>query len=171
MTDQPPTDDTETWTSRQLAVRIADLIDEKQGADTVVLEVGPAFQVTDFFVITQGQNKRHLSAIAEHVAKELKQDGLYRMGGSSLHDDDWVLLDFGVVVFHAFSAEARSYYDLENLWGECEKVDWLAESTVDRTVPEAVADDEDEEDDEPVASDTASDSASDSEATDSETTD
>ena len=122
--DSPADSSTETWTSEELAVRIAHLADEKQGAGIVILNVGPALQVTDYFVITEGLNRRHISALGEHVAKELKKDGLHRMGGSSLHDDDWVLLDFGAVVFHAFSSEARGFYDLENLWGDCERVEW-----------------------------------------------
>ena len=122
--DLPADPASETWTALQLAERIAELADEKQGDRIVILHVGPALAVTDYFVIAGGQNRRHIAALAENVAKELKKDGLYRMGGSALNEDDWVLLDYGAVVFHAFSEEARGYYDLENHWGDCERIDW-----------------------------------------------
>jgi ribosome-associated protein len=110
------------WTSLDLALRIADLLDEKQAQATVVLEVTAAVQVTDYFVIAGGQNRRHINVLAEHVARELKKDGVYRMGGTDLHDEQWVLLDFGPVVLHVFAPEAREFYDLENLWGDCRRV-------------------------------------------------
>lgn len=110
------------WSSKDLATRIARLADEKQATKIVLLDVGQAIQVADYFVICDGQNRRHLGVIASHVAKELKQEGIYRMGGSPLDDDNWVLLDFGPVVLHAFSPKARGYYDLENLWGDCKRL-------------------------------------------------
>ena len=112
------------WSSKDLAIRIARLADDKQAAKIVILDVAQAIQVADWFVICDGQNRRHLGVIAQHVAKELKQDGIYRMGGSSLDDENWVLLDFGPVVLHAFDPKARGYYDLENLWGDCPRLRW-----------------------------------------------
>lgn len=114
------------WTTKKLAITIARLADEKQGANIVVLDVAQAIQVADYFVVCEGQNKRHLHVIAENVAKLLKKDGIYRMGGSPMADENWVLLDFGPVVLHAFSTKARAFYDLENLWGDCKRVRWQA---------------------------------------------
>ena len=36
------------------------------------------------------------------------------------------MLDYGNVVIHIFDDEARSYYDLENLWAEAKRVDIAA---------------------------------------------
>lgn len=116
-----------TWTTLDLARRIATLADERQAERTVILHVEEDIRVTDYFVITEGLNKRHLNAIAAHVVKELKKDGVHRMGGSSMDDQQWVLLDFGSVVLHVFSREAREFYDLDNLWGDCPRVPLVAE--------------------------------------------
>jgi ribosome-associated protein len=114
------------WTTKKLAVTIARLADEKQAGDILVLDVGQAIQVSDYFVLASGQNRRHMGVIGEFVASQLKKDGFYRMGGSPQPDESWVLLDFGPVVLHVFSPKARKFYDLENLWGDCPRVKWKA---------------------------------------------
>ena len=129
----------ERWDSTELARRIAALADEKKAVGTVLVHVEPALQVADWFVITQGRNRRHLSVLAEHVAKELKQHGIYRLAGTPFNDENWVVLDFGSVVLHVFSPQAREFYDLENLWGECESIPW---KPADARAP---GDDEDED--------------------------
>src|SRR2546426_7375006 len=115
---------TKKWTTLQLAKRIARLSDERLGEKIVLLDVGQAIQVADYFVIVEAKNRRHIHTIAESVASELKKEGFYRLGGSPMNDENWVLLDFGPVVLHVFSAKARSFYDLENLWGECKRLRW-----------------------------------------------
>ncbi len=121
-----PSKRTRPWSTLQLAKRIARLADEKLAERIVLLDVGQALQVADYFVIAEGKNRRHLAVVAEYVASELKKDGVYRMGGSTVADDSWVLLDFGPVVLHVMSGKGRAFYDLENLWGECKRIRWQA---------------------------------------------
>ena len=112
----------ERWDSQELARRIAAWADDKRAKNIVLLHVTEALQVTDWFVIASARNRRHLSVVAETVAKELKQYGIHRLAGTPFKDENWVVLDFGSVVLHVFSPAAREYYDLENLWGDCERI-------------------------------------------------
>jgi len=114
------------WSTLQLAKEIARLADDKLADDIVVLDVGQAIQVADYFVIASGKNGRHINSVAESVASELKKEGIYRIAGTPMHDENWVLLDFGPVVLHVFSPKSRGYYDLENLWGDCRRIRWQA---------------------------------------------
>jgi ribosome-associated protein len=116
------------WSTLQFARKIARIADEKLAERIVVLDVGQAIQVADYFVIAEGKSPRHIRSVAESVAAELKKDGIHRIGGSTRSDDNWALLDFGPVVLHVFSSRARAFYDLENLWGECKRVRWQARS-------------------------------------------
>ncbi len=134
-----PTKRTKKWSALQLAKAVARLADEKLATDVVVLDVGQAIQVADYFVVADGKNGRHINAIAESVASELKKDGVYRIGGSPLHDENWVLLDFGPVVLHVFSAKSRAYYDLENLWGDCKRIRWRAPVRKAKSADESAA--------------------------------
>ena len=40
-----------------------------------------------------------------------------------LRSDIWVLMDFGCVIVHVFTDEARKFYNLERLWSDAEAVD------------------------------------------------
>jgi ribosome-associated protein len=114
------------WSTLQLAKRVARLADEKLAERVVLMDVGQAIQVADYFVIAEGKNRRHIATIAESVAVELKKEGFQRLGATPPPDDNWVLLDYGAVVLHVFSAKGRAFYDLENLWGDCRRLRWQA---------------------------------------------
>ncbi len=127
-------DDGARWDSAALARHVARFAAEKKAEHIVLMDVEAALQVTDWFVIAEGRNKRHMNAIAENVARELKRFGIHRLAGTPFTDEQWIVLDFGPVVLHVFSHDARGFYDLENLWSDCERTDYAAE-------PETSADD------------------------------
>ena len=113
-------DEVRQWAS--IAARAAD---DKQGADIVVLEVGPVLAITDAFVITSGSNPRQVRTIAEEVEVQVKRAGgpaPLRIEG--LDDQRWVLLDYGDFVVHVFLQEVREFYELERLWGDAAVIDW-----------------------------------------------
>lgn len=112
-------------TTAERAVLAARAAADKQGADTVVLEVGDVLGIVDYFVITSGSNSRQVRTIAEEVEEQVKRaggPGPIRTEG--LDDASWVLLDYGDVVVHVFLAETREFYDLERLWRDVGRLDW-----------------------------------------------
>ena len=111
---------------RQWAAIAARAADDKKARDTVVLEVGPVLAITDAFVITSANNARLVRTVAEEVerqVKELAARAPLRIEG--LDDARWVLLDYGDFVVHVFLDEVREYYDLERLWSDAARLDWV----------------------------------------------
>ncbi len=101
--------------------------ESKLGSATIVLDVGDAISVTEHFVISNGGNARQVKAIVSEIEHQLRLVGgpkPIRLEG--LESLDWVLMDFGEFVVHIFSEEARSYYQLERLWKDCDQLDWRA---------------------------------------------
>ena len=95
---------------------------ERQGENTVILDMRQVTLVADYFVIVSGHTIIQVAALADPIEKALKNAGislLQRVGGDKSH---WILLDYGQVVVHIFTEEERSYYDLERLWGDAELI-------------------------------------------------
>ncbi len=77
----------------------------------------------DYFLLVTGNSRRQLHAISEEIDRVLEKDmGDHRMGIEGYHESRWILLDYGTVVVHLFDAETRSYYALEDLWGQAARV-------------------------------------------------
>ena len=105
------------------AVAAADAADDKNGQDTIILDVGAVLALTDFFVITSASNTRLVRTIADEVDKAVKAAGgpFARVEGRD--DASWVLMDFGDVIVHVFLEDTRGFYDLERLWRDVPRVE------------------------------------------------
>lgn len=106
-------------TSRELALKIADVLADSPASDTVVLDIRELSTISDFFVICSGENERQLRAIVRDV-----RDGLEEIGISPRRSDEgstasgWLLIDYGDVIVHVLDVEQRSFYRLEELWAD-----------------------------------------------------
>lgn len=99
--------------------------DAKQGARTLVLDVGEVLSITGWFVITSGANARQVKTIAEEVEEQVAAaGGLHPLRTEGLEGRRWVLMDYGDFVVHVFLDEERDYYELERLWSDVPRVDW-----------------------------------------------
>lgn len=108
------------------AITAARIADELRGQDIVVLDLTHVTSIVDFFVIATGTSRRQMTAIADEVNRKLKQeDGNRRIGIEGYRTEGhWILVDFGDIVLHVFTAEGRSAYDLEQLWADATRIEW-----------------------------------------------
>jgi ribosome-associated protein len=101
------------------ARRIAALAQEKLAEDVVILDMRPVCTFTDFFVICTGRNPRQTAAIWDEVHGRMKAEhDLLPRTIDGVQEGTWILADYLDVVLHVFTPEARSYYKLEDLWGD-----------------------------------------------------
>lgn len=116
--------------SREKAIRIARLCDERKGEDIAVLHVEPLCSFTDYLVIVTGTSANHLRALSQSFVPELKGRGLLPLGAEGEQTGGWLLIDYGDVVVHLFLAESRAYYALERLWGDATETVWSQDAGV-----------------------------------------
>jgi ribosome-associated protein len=104
----------------KIAARAAD---EKKALGIVVLRLSAITEFTDYFVICAGNSTRQTQAIADAVVEELKQVKTRPLHTEGYNNAEWILIDYGAFVVHIFTEESRSFYDLERLWRDAEKIE------------------------------------------------
>lgn len=120
-------EDAKAKRSLQLALAAAQMAEEDNGQDVLVLDLRELTCIFDYFVIASGTSRRQLHAISEDIDHKLEDElGDERLGIEGYQGSNWILLDYGTVVVHLFDAETRDYYAIEKLWGEATQLDWRA---------------------------------------------
>ncbi len=109
-------------TSRELALRVADILAETPAANTVVLDIRELSSFADFFVICSGENERQLRAITEKLQEELREDGVRPQRLEGTPNSGWTVLDYNDVIVHVFDQELRDFYKMERLWAEAPRL-------------------------------------------------
>jgi ribosome-associated protein len=91
-------------------------LDDMKAEETVTIDLRGKSSISDFMIVTTGRSNRHVGALAETVAKGLKEIGIKSVHVEGLPNCDWVLIDSGDVILHVFRPEVREFYNLERLW-------------------------------------------------------
>jgi ribosome-associated protein len=108
---------------KEIAAAAAYLADRKKGVDIRVYDVSQHIKVADYFVLISGLSRPHVKAIYQEIHVQLKQLGEKHARAEGAELGWWVLLDYVDVVVHILQPEARSYYELDQLYSECPELD------------------------------------------------
>jgi ribosome-associated protein len=101
-----------------LVDRIAEIASDRKAIDIRVLDVRGMVGYTDFFVVCSGNTERQTKAIHDAIHESLKAEGVLPRRVEGSREARWVLMDYLDAVVHIFTPDARSFYRLEQLWGE-----------------------------------------------------
>ena len=110
-------------TAEQIAAIAAKALEDKKARDIKVLRTTEQTVLADYFVICNGTSSTHIKALVDEVDKQLSEAGEPPVRREGLRSDIWVLMDFGCVIVHVFTDEARKLYNLERLCSDAEVVD------------------------------------------------
>ena len=97
-------------------------LEDKKAKDVKILKTAEPTVLADSIVICNGSSSTHIKALVDEVDKQLSEAGEPPIRREGLRSDIWVLMDFGSVIVHIFTDEARKFYDLERLWSDAEAV-------------------------------------------------
>ncbi|MEE3144969.1 MAG: ribosome silencing factor [Bacteroidota bacterium] len=113
--------------STELCEAIVEGMKENKANDIVVLDLRHLESaVCDYFVLCSGDSTTHVdgisNAVTRYVRKSIKERPWHIEGKTN---SDWILLDYINVVGHIFYKEARSFYDIEELWSDANRTNVL----------------------------------------------
>ena len=106
----------------ELAHRIVEIASDKQGRDILLLDTREVCGFADFFVVCSAESDRQIRAICDEIEHSLKEAGVRRHHREGAEDSGWVLVDFGDVIVHVFSAPQRQFYEIDKVWSEATPV-------------------------------------------------
>lgn len=104
----------------ELAVKVAS---DKKAQDIVVLDLNGVATFTSYFIICHGRANRQVQAIADEIGDQLTKIGVKTSHIEGYQAAEWVLMDYGDFIVHIFNEESRSFYELERLWSDAQRVD------------------------------------------------
>ena len=78
-------------------------LDDAKAEQTVAIDITGKSSLSDHMVVTSGRSHRHVGAVADQVAKALRDAGFGKPRIEGLPHCDWVLVDAGDVIVHIFS--------------------------------------------------------------------
>jgi len=98
-------------------------LEDDKAEDIVAIDLAGKSSIADHLVIASGRSVRHVSALADHILRVLKETGMGRLSTEGLSSGDWVLIDAGDVIVHLFRPEVREFYNLEKIWSAPSEAD------------------------------------------------
>ena len=103
---------------------IYNAIDDKKGGNTRILDISAITTISDYFIVTSGNNYNQVRAIADNVEEELlKKHGMRPERVEGYNNGEWILLDYIDYVIHVFDREQRLFYDIERIWSDVKEIE------------------------------------------------
>ena len=108
----------------QMLHSICQKIYDKKGFNILTLDVRGVSNITDYFIVAEGNVEKHVQALSSAIIDELQSQlklKPFRTEGERV--GDWIVLDYGEVMVHLFISDLREKYALEQVWKEGKIVD------------------------------------------------
>ena len=115
----------------KLAEFIVAVLDSKKARDIKMLHVEKQTVIADYFVICTGTSRTQIRALVDEIEYKLSSYGIAPTHTEGTDTGIWVLQDFGSVIVHVFTNDARDFYKLEKLY----------QDTTERDISELITND------------------------------
>jgi ribosome-associated protein len=108
--------------TEQLIAAIVEGIQRKKGIDIIKIDLTKINNTEcKYFIICHGNSNTQVDAIShsvEDTVVEFLNEKAWHTDG--YQNSLWVLLDYADIMVHIFQRDARTFYDLENLWADAQ---------------------------------------------------
>ncbi len=95
---------------------------EKKGGSITLIHAGTASPMADYLLLVTALSPIHLETLEYEVIKTLKADAIPCIHRSRPQSPRWRALDFGGLIVHLMTEQAREFYSLEKLYPDSPRV-------------------------------------------------
>lgn len=131
--------------AKELACLAAKYADDKKAENIRVIDLGGLSSLCDYVLIATATSKPHLDAVEEEISMQLKKEGVYKSNRDGGDSNIWRVSDYGAVLVHIMTPDAREFYALDKIFSFGKEVDFAklqkaaAKKTAKKTVKKAAA--------------------------------
>lgn len=112
------TDTTAKKDIQKLQRIIVDALEDVKAQEIVVFDTEKLSALFERVVIASGTSNRQTRALAMSVRDAVNKAGFGKPRVEGEENGEWIIVDCGAAVVHVMQPAIRSYYHLEELWGE-----------------------------------------------------
>ncbi len=101
---------------KNLAIKAAQILEDKKGEQVALYDLGGQSSLCDYVIVATATSAPHLNALEEEVSIKLKEDGFFKLNRDGSGSQVWRVSDYGGLMLHVMTAEARAYYALDKMF-------------------------------------------------------
>ena len=113
MTDTSAKKDTQ-----KLQRAIVDALEDVKAQEIVVFDTEEMSALFERVIIASGTSNRQTKALAASVRDKVREAGFPKPRIEGEDNGEWIIVDCGSAVAHIMQPTIRSYYNLEEIWGD-----------------------------------------------------
>jgi ribosome-associated protein len=103
---------------QKLQRAVVDGLEDVKAQDIQVFDTEALSSLFERVVVASGTSNRQTKALASSVVDAVRKAGFPKPRVEGEGNGEWIIVDCGQVVVHVMQPIFRSYYRLEELWGE-----------------------------------------------------
>ena len=97
---------------------VIDALEDVKAQDIKVFNTTHLTGLFDRVIIASGTSNRQTRGLASSVEDKAREIGLQVIATEGEETGEWVLVDIGDIVVHVMQPAIRTYYNLEEIWGD-----------------------------------------------------
>ena len=107
---------------KNLAIKAAQILEDKKGENVALYDLGDKSSLCDYVIVATATSAPHLNALEEEVSIKLKEDGFFKLNRDGSGSQIWRVSDYGGLILHLMTEEARAYYALDKMFEFAEMI-------------------------------------------------
>jgi len=110
--------------NKELVLYSAKVLDEKKAKDITIIDIAFKSGFADYFLLATAGSQRQIDALKDEIEDKLAKEDILVRHIEGKGDSGWVLMDYGDIIINIFSQEQRDRYQIEKVWGDCDRVEF-----------------------------------------------